>query len=325
MKKILKMMISLFIVVLIFGQGVVYADAPIEPNVKRVQGIDRYQTALATTEYWVSADFVVIGSGENFADALFGGPLASQVKGPLLLTKKDSLPDGLLPTLKELSVQAVYLLGGENSISKSVEDELKEAGYSVIRVAGKDRRETAAYINLRAGRLMGLEIIGDSESFIVSDTTFADALSAGPYVHFYRKQFGFSRFMPAPGKYADMPIGGAASVPPIEKEKRIAGADRYQTAVEIAKSYKTVLNKEIQTIVLVDGTRYPDALSATPIATKRNGTVLLTRPDKLNEDTAKFIEESGVTEVIIFGGVNSVSENVENEVREILKKAGASE
>ena len=98
---------------------------------------------------------------------------------------------------------------------------------------------------------------------------------------------------------------------------RIAGQNRYKTAIEIAKAYKLVLKKNINTVVLVDGTNYPDALASGTVATMNNGVVLLTEPGRLNEDTKKFIKENNIKKVIIVGGEKSVSKNVENELRGI--------
>jgi len=96
---------------------------------------------------------------------------------------------------------------------------------------------------------------------------------------------------------------------------RIAGANRYETAIEIAKAYKPVLKRNIDTVVLVDGTNYPDALASGTVATMNNGAILLTEPGKLNEDTKAFIQENNIQNVIIVGGEKSVSKNVENELR----------
>lgn len=96
---------------------------------------------------------------------------------------------------------------------------------------------------------------------------------------------------------------------------RISGQNRYKTAIEIAKAYKPVLKRSIDTVVLVDGTNYPDALASGTVATMNNGAILLTEPGKLNEDTKAFIQENNIQNVIIVGGEKSVSKNVENELR----------
>lgn len=98
---------------------------------------------------------------------------------------------------------------------------------------------------------------------------------------------------------------------------RIAGEDRYKTAVEIAKSYKPVLNRAIDTVIIVDGTNYPDALASGTIAAIKGGAILLTEPGKLNEDTKAFLKENNIKNIIIVGGEKSVSKKVENELKSL--------
>lgn len=99
--------------------------------------------------------------------------------------------------------------------------------------------------------------------------------------------------------------------------RRIYGSNRYQTAIEVAKSYKKYLGKNIDTIVLVNGEDYPDALSSSLVATQNNGAILLTQSKKLNTDTKEYIKESRIKNIIIVGGEKSVSKNVEKELREL--------
>lgn len=97
---------------------------------------------------------------------------------------------------------------------------------------------------------------------------------------------------------------------------RISGKNRYKTAVELAKAYNIVLHQDINTIVLVNGQDYPDALSSSLVASQNNAAVLLTEPNKLNEDTEKYIRENNIKNVIIVGGEKSVSKNVENVLKD---------
>lgn len=97
---------------------------------------------------------------------------------------------------------------------------------------------------------------------------------------------------------------------------RISGKNRYKTAVELAKAYNIVLHQDINTIVLVNGQDYPDALSSSLVASQNNAAVLLTEPNKLNEDTEKYIRENNIKNVIIVGGEKSVSKNVENMLKD---------
>ncbi len=111
-------------------------------------------------------------------------------------------------------------------------------------------------------------------------------------------------------------IDDSSDYPEYHSYGRIYGSDRYKTAVEIAKAYKPVLNKDISTAVIVNGKDYPDALSSGLVATYNNGAILLTQPNELNKDTAEYIKtNTNIKNIIIVGGENSVSKNVENELK----------
>lgn len=287
----------------------------------RVQGKDRYETATQVSNFWLSSKDVVLASGENFADALFGGPLASALKAPMLLTKKDKLPDNLISSIKGLDAKVVYLLGGENSISKTVEDELKKADLAVVRLAGKDRFETAASIAKTTALTYGTQILPD-EYLVVNGYQFADALTAAPYAYYAVGTTAWGSLLPfrqaqSPGKV----IGGLNSVPKLEYEQnRIAGRDRYETATKIAQAIKDDLKKEIKSVFVVSGADYPDALAAGPAVTgyPQEGVILLTEPNKLNAFTKAFLKENKIQRVYIIGGENSVSEAVEAELNEVV-------
>ena len=77
-----------------------------------------------------------------------------------------------------------------------------------------------------------------------------------------------------------------------------------------------ILDQNINTIVLVNGQDYPDVLSSSLVASQNNAAVLLTEPNKLNEDTEKYIRENNIKNVIIVGGEKSVSKNVENMLKD---------
>lgn len=190
-----------------------------------------------------------------------------------------------------------------------------------------------------------------SSNIVVNDTKFPDLLSSVPFLSTLAKEkaMGLIGYNYNDSK-DDWPsdgygfiIGGYDSVPEYMRTSiasdnegiglyyhsgvtlddeffdyytgRISGQNRYKTAIEIAKAYKPVLKRNIRTVVLVDGTNYPDALASGTVATMNNGAILLTKPNELNEDTKAFIKENNIQNVIIVGGENSVSKNVENELK----------
>ncbi|NUR25108.1 MAG: hypothetical protein HOV83_04545, partial [Catenulispora sp.] len=167
--------------------------APVDttPVVHRIAGTDRYATSIAASQArWSAAagldgapandqaQAVVLARGDAFPDALAGVPLAGYKHGPLLLTDPASLSRSTLDEIRRVlpadGKHTVYILGGQNAVSASIETRLRELGYLTVRYGGADRYGTALQI-----AHLGL---GDPEHLIVATgDDFADALAAGPY------------------------------------------------------------------------------------------------------------------------------------------------
>ncbi|MCO8127225.1 cell wall-binding repeat-containing protein [Acidimicrobiia bacterium EGI L10123] len=87
---------------------------------------------------------------------------------------------------------------------------------------------------------------------------------------------------------------------------RVAGADRFETAADIAAELGGT------TAVLANGLRFPDALAISPGAHALELPVLLTLADSLHEDAAAYIDANAVDTVIIVGGTAVVSQDIED-------------
>ncbi|WP_407308213.1 cell wall-binding repeat-containing protein [Desulfosporosinus sp. SB140] len=88
---------------------------------------------------------------------------------------------------------------------------------------------------------------------------------------------------------------------------RMAGNDRYQTAVEVSKNgWPTGSNS----LILAYGENFPDALSAASLAKKMSAPILLTPRNELDSNTANEIIRLGTKQVYIVGGTGVVSGNV---------------
>ncbi|MEC3884594.1 cell wall-binding repeat-containing protein [Halobacillus sp. HZG1] len=97
---------------------------------------------------------------------------------------------------------------------------------------------------------------------------------------------------------------------------RIAGKNRYETAVEIADSldpHKSEYSKMIS--VLVNGRNFPDAISVASYAAQKGMPILLTKKDSLPGVTKDYYENGGLKKKLyIIGGTGVVSNEVKNEV-----------
>lgn len=90
---------------------------------KRIAGTNRYETSEKIAEEFGKSDVVVLASGTNFADALAAAPLAKKMNAPIVLVKKDSLSENAKKLVS--SAKKVYVIGGENTISNKLVDEIK--------------------------------------------------------------------------------------------------------------------------------------------------------------------------------------------------------
>ena len=94
-------------------------------DVDRLRGKDRYLTGVAVSQdAFVGARTVYIATGQNFPDALAGGPAAGVNAGPLLLTDPGALPDAVASELLRLNPRRVVILGGTGAVSDAVRDEI---------------------------------------------------------------------------------------------------------------------------------------------------------------------------------------------------------
>jgi hypothetical protein len=94
---------------------------------------------------------------------------------------------------------------------------------------------------------------------------------------------------------------------------RLAGADRYATAVAVSREN----DPSTQRVVIANGTSRAmgDALVAGPLAEARGAVLLLTRSAALPSATRAELERRGVREVTVVGGTVSVTSDVVDELK----------
>lgn len=115
----------------------------------------------------------ILVNGYDFADALSIGSDAAKAGIPILLTSPKSLSPETKQALVEFGIKEIEIIGGEQAVSKAVEDELAVMGISVSRISGSNRFATSAAV---AG-----QYFADSQNAIISTGRgFADALAAVP-------------------------------------------------------------------------------------------------------------------------------------------------
>lgn len=125
------------------------------PNVERVSGANRYQTATRvageTMSIVGSTNRAILARGDVFADALASANLAARANAPVLLTRPKSLPPVTAHALTNVVTPGrVWLVGGTEAISDSVAAAVHDLELPTTRLAGANRYATALKIAARA-------------------------------------------------------------------------------------------------------------------------------------------------------------------------------
>ena len=311
---------------------------------ERIDAQNRFETAKKIKEKeFKNADTAVIVNSNEFSDSISATNI-SNGKSPILYTDSNKLDNLTKEALK--GVKKVYITGGEKTISSKVVKELNGLGIEVIRVKGKDRYDVNAKSATTSHPVSNKKqnvVIASGENFAdsISSTSLAKKKNAPvllvkknevpksikEYLNSFRKK----------GLLGDITIvGGENSVSKIvenelsklAKVTRIAGDDRYQTSVKVAKHVG--VNSE-RTIV-ASGEKFVDVLAASPVAQKYNAPIVLvkkmdvprnedykTQEQKSNSVESFFKQnKSNIMYTMVFGGKNTIDNFVVNGIKDLL-------
>lgn len=276
----------------------VYADTTTnKTEVERIGGADRTETSLKVLEKLGGVKKTYLVNGYQFSDALSIAPVAAANNEGIVLATKGSVD----ASLSKQGINEVTLVGGENSISSSVEKSLASK-FKTKRIAGTDRYKTSEMI---------VESTGKKEVGVATGKDFPDALSSGAFLA--KKNLplllvnGKTQTSLPQGLKGLYTFGGKSSVAN-DFGKRIAGANRYETSEKIAEE----LGKS-DVVVLASGTNFADALAAAPLAKKMNAPIVLVKKDSLSENAKKLVKEA--KKVYVVGGENTISNKLVDEIK----------
>lgn len=96
-----------------------------DSDVRRVAGMNRYQTAAAVAEeFSPSSTPGYVASGQDYADALVASASAGRHGVPVVLTPTDRVAAGTSRALEHLAPNNIFVVGGSSAVSDTVVDEL---------------------------------------------------------------------------------------------------------------------------------------------------------------------------------------------------------
>jgi hypothetical protein len=128
-----------------------------------------------------SASSGALTRSDVLIDALTIAPLVSRTSATHLLNPSDVLDSRVLAEFQRAlpNGATVYIGGREQAISLQIEQDLTAAGFTVVRLGGDDRLQTASYI---ADEVVRLNPQPTTKVFMAEHAEFADALALGSIV-----------------------------------------------------------------------------------------------------------------------------------------------
>jgi len=199
---------------------------------------------------------------------------------------------------------------------------------TLTRIAGANRYQTAAAIARSAfpnGSTTAVVATGERFPDALAASGLAGALAAPILLTSANSAHPelLAALGPAPGGLGvtDVVIvGGTAAVSPGVvtqltqrgySVRRIGEADRYATAAAVANEVRARQGAAFENrAFVVSGEDFPDALAVAPLSYAGRGPVLLTRSASLPPVTAAAVTSLGLTEVVVAGGTQAVSQGV---------------
>ncbi|HEY3318163.1 MAG TPA: cell wall-binding repeat-containing protein [Coriobacteriia bacterium] len=325
------------------ARGCILAEARVA--VRQLAGSTRYDTALEVSRNtWGAgeATTVVLATGENWPDAVCGSSLAGAVDGPVLLTRRTSLPGGLVGEMKRLGATKAYVLGSTRVIDPVVVNALKAqmgAGFSAERIGGADRYESCALI--AGATVREIAARGGTfhhSAFLATGLNWPDALAVGPVSSHAKEPVFLTRPTGLPASVAaacrnlevtsGVVVGSFKVVPEAVADEfgsvigtapaRWSGPTRYETASEIASGGIAEKGLSDSPLAFATGWDFPDALAGGVAQGHLGGALLLTPPNALAPAAGTFLWERRPSALTFIGGVNVLPQRPRDEAVWVL-------
>lgn len=299
-------------------------------SVERLAGNNRYATAADISREFFAPGVPValVATGVTFPDGLAAAPAADELGGPVLFVTRGSIPSATRTELLRLKPQRIIIVGGTGSITTSVRTELTGlTSGTVTRVAGADRYESAAAISQHAFP-GGANIV-----YLATGSAFPDALTGGAAAGIQDAPMLLTKPNTLSGATRAelirlnpdrvMLLGGTASistavaneVAQIATVERVAGSDRYGTALALSQR---VFGPDRPGVMLATGRDWPDALAAGAAVSSTRGPILLSTGNALPTGTNTELTRLGPDTAYVLGGSGSQTNQIPRLVQQRL-------
>lgn len=305
-----------------------------------------FQACSKLTNLKLANSIKVIGN-----DAFSAAPLSAELKLPKNLEKIGSYAFAGCTNVKKLCIYdkvktigsyavtpiesdmtiRCYKGSAADTFAKGTEAKIVYFTLDADRVAGSNRYETAE-------KIASYQFTGSAANVVIaSGVNYADALAGVPLAAALKAPIllcdGDSLNQATVNKIKELKskkvyiLGGTGAVSAnVEKQlkslglttERAAGKNRFETAVNIAKTMAKVTNKTPTSVFVVYSNNYPDAISAGPAAAATGSPILYIAGNGEPEtQTANYLKsiKSGLKDTYIVGGYGIITQNADTRLK----------
>ena len=251
--------------------------------------------------------------------------MAATYEAPLLIVKKDTLPQAINEELKRLRPEEIIVVGGVNTISDSVYNTIKSnTNAKMSRIWGNDRNETSLRIAEKIDKDHDVNTVFISNGFKGDIDALTIAAKAGQdkqpiiltnkstiptetYSWMKSESLTNAYFIGGPDtldteiihKMADIAKPASGSI----YHNRVYGADRHETNAKVIEKFYT--KSDLDAVLVARSDKLADALIAGPLAAKLNSPILITPTDKLSEYHEDNLTQKSANVIYQIGGALS--------------------
>ena len=238
------------------------------------------------------------------------------------------MPAATAEELTRLEPRRIVVLGGTAVVGEAVEAALGAHAEVVQRLAGPDRYATSAAVS--RATFDPVEVV-----WVASGESFPDALAGGAAAASTRSPLllvaadrvpdpvreELARLSPdriivlgGPAAVGQAVIDDLAEAAGDAAVERIAGTDRFDTAVRVSRAAFPTASQ----VLVASGADFADALCAAPVAARRSGPVLLVDPEHVPAVVTDELERLRPEVITIAGGTAAVAPAVQEALESLV-------
>lgn len=304
-----------------------------ESACQAISGENRYSTSVNLFENTypnLNPEAIIIASGESIPSALLGSNMSAITGYPILLSKKESLPDIISSTLRQYAFKKAILIGNDTYLSNKVASTVSEIiGKQPERINLTNHSDLANYIYKMYTKEKSKTAV------LTYPTCTADLLSLAPYI---AKKKAPIFFNVSNGNIADETIelllsgefeeiivlGGQTSFPdealrPFSKSNinliRFCGKDPFDANRMITTWISDQIALDTSKAIIASPENPGEALVVTPFLTKQQHPVFLENPRNLDSVVNVFTQlKNNKTKSLILLGNETVFSKLDKEL-----------